>query len=429
MPKRSLPPSLLFAGACALGVALFAGGAELRHRTDAVARVTRNTGSELADRQNKARQIELGDFYEAMTDLLKREFVEPISDDQKLASGAVRGMVLALGDPRSAFMDAQEFRAFLNAREGRYSGVGVEIGYRGTTAPKKPGVEEEMADPREAVMVSRVPYLVVTMVVPGGPADRAGVKVGDVVSEIDGHWVPDPAEIARFDKAVKDFRANKLPFAAVNKLQKSLKAKTERMLMPSKAKDRLILGTTGDTTVVWTRAGARRTTTITKGESSVLPFGIKNGAITVRFDREAAVRLRDAIKGMNAVTLDLRNNVDGDYASMKAALAALAPDGNYGFLATKKPEPAEPIVVKGGNSSPPKLTLLVDDTTRGPAAILARALASRHRATLVGVPGADLAVRDVIALPDGTGYTLVVGEYTATTTTSKVAALTEKDSL
>ena len=419
--------SFLLAGSCALGAALFVGGYAARGRTDAVARVTRpdDLVGLVASRSPQASPIPLGDFYAAMSDLLKREYVEPIKDDQKLATGAVRGMVLSLGDPRCAFMDANEYHAFLDAREGRYQGIGAEFDLRGSaSAPKRvePGTEEPIDDPREAALAGHVPYLVVTMIVPGGPADRAGVKPGDVVSDIDGHWVVDDAEIDRFNKARTDFDAYRIPFEKISKIQRSLKAKVERSLMPAKAKDRLYLGTTGAVTVVWTRGGVKRTTKIAKAVSTTPTFGVKNGALVLRFDAQAPARLREAIRGKSALTLDLRNNVDGDFESMRKTLAVVAPNGAYGGITTMRKESPMSLAVTSGNAHPPKMTIKVDLTTRGPAAIFARALESRHLATLSGGPtGSDLAIREVQSLPDGTGYTLVVGEYRPGSTSGRVA--------
>ncbi|RYG22420.1 hypothetical protein EON82_17125, partial [bacterium] len=157
MTKGHSSQTLLLAGACALGVALFVGGAELRQRTDPLERVKRreaSTDNFLVTQSNKATEIPLGEFYNAMTDLLKHEYVEPITDDQKLASGAVRGMVLSLGDPRCVFMDAKEFRAYLNARAGQYEGIGAEFGLKSSAprAQKAPSATEPSDDPREAVM-------------------------------------------------------------------------------------------------------------------------------------------------------------------------------------------------------------------------------------------------------------------------------------
>src|SRR5688500_4910944 len=44
--------------------------------------------------------VPAADYFYELSDKLKKEYVEPVTDDQKLAAGAVRGMVASLGDPR-----------------------------------------------------------------------------------------------------------------------------------------------------------------------------------------------------------------------------------------------------------------------------------------------------------------------------------------
>ena len=92
---------------------------------------------------------------------VKNMYVEP-QDDQKLITGAVRGILQATGDPYTRFLDREEHRAFNGAEEGRKVGVGVEV-------TMKEG------------------YPVVIAPVEGGPAAKAGVKAGDKIVAIDGH--------------------------------------------------------------------------------------------------------------------------------------------------------------------------------------------------------------------------------------------------
>ncbi|HSI73293.1 MAG TPA: hypothetical protein VK934_08950, partial [Fimbriimonas sp.] len=67
------------------------------------------------------------DYFYELSEKLKKEYVEPIQDDQKLASGAVRGMIASLSDPKSTYMGKDEFQAFLNARQGQYEGIGADL--------------------------------------------------------------------------------------------------------------------------------------------------------------------------------------------------------------------------------------------------------------------------------------------------------------
>jgi carboxyl-terminal processing protease len=81
-------------------------------------------------------------------------------DQDKLIYGAIRGMVRSL-DPHSDFLDPAEYRVLASDTKGRFGGIGVEI------------------DVRDG-------WLTVTAVFPGGPAERAGVAIGDRFVTIDG---------------------------------------------------------------------------------------------------------------------------------------------------------------------------------------------------------------------------------------------------
>ncbi len=90
---------------------------------------------------------------------IKRDYVDPV-DDHKLVENAIRGMVSGL-DSHSAFLDNEEFEEIRLSTMGTYPGVGIEVAADGSTV--------KIVHP-----------------IKGSPADRAGIKSGDLISQIDG---------------------------------------------------------------------------------------------------------------------------------------------------------------------------------------------------------------------------------------------------
>lgn len=81
-------------------------------------------------------------------------------DTQKLIDGASRGLVAAAGDQYTVFMDAKEASEFNNDLTGQIGGgIGAEIGLR----DKQPTI---------------------IRILPGNPAERAGLKAGDIITAI-----------------------------------------------------------------------------------------------------------------------------------------------------------------------------------------------------------------------------------------------------
>ena len=91
--------------------------------------------------------------------IVRSSFIESV-DYNKLYEGAIKGMVNALGDPYSVYLDEESFKSLVTSTEGHFGGIGVVIG---------------MKDNNFVVIAP----LKVT------PGDRAGIKSGDKITAID----------------------------------------------------------------------------------------------------------------------------------------------------------------------------------------------------------------------------------------------------
>src|SRR5579884_524027 len=100
-------------------------------------------------------------------DRIKRDYVDQVND-HKLVEDAIRGMVSGL-DPHSAFLDNEEFDEIRLSTMGTYPGVGIEVAADGASV--------------------KILHPIV-----GSPAERAGIRAGDLISKIDGVEVGSDAQ-------------------------------------------------------------------------------------------------------------------------------------------------------------------------------------------------------------------------------------------
>ena len=92
--------------------------------------------------------------------IVQQNYAEPIKTDQLVYDGAIPGMLQVL-DPHSVFFDPKAWANEMEHQRGNYYGVGMSI------IPIENKVE--VVSPN-----------------PGSPAERAGIKPGDVITKIDG---------------------------------------------------------------------------------------------------------------------------------------------------------------------------------------------------------------------------------------------------
>ena len=94
-------------------------------------------------------------------DRINEDYLFRPVDGTKLLYGAISGLVKALGDPYTAFLDTTENIQFNDSLEGVYEGIGAELGLRNDR-------------------------LIIVAPLGGSPAEAKGIRAGDKILEIDG---------------------------------------------------------------------------------------------------------------------------------------------------------------------------------------------------------------------------------------------------
>ncbi len=354
-------------------------------------------------------------FFEQLSEKLKSDFVDPIEDDTKLVSGAIKGMVASLNDPVSIFLEQDQYRAFLEARSGTYQGIGVDLVFELSKEDRAAANKQTAANIKadDLVNVVRIPRLVVANVVPDSPADKAGVKVGDWVHSVDGQWVINSDILKQLREAQVSVQKGKMKPAVVLDLKRKLRDLTKDDLMPLRALDKLTIGKVGSLSVVWNRGPKQIDTRITRGVTKAPIISTSDvGAIRLQLVKGVEKELAAQTSGKSQVTIDLRGNVIGDFEAMKQCMAVLAPTGKYGYLTREHGETLKPLTIEKGNPNPPKVTFLVDSRTQNVAEIMALALSSKGTAKLSGeATSGDRSVTEIVELPDKSAYILVTAKY------------------
>ncbi len=104
--------------------------------------------------------VDYGLLWKAL-EVVSSQYVDKPVDQKKLMYGAVDGLLRALGDPHSTFLDPEEYKKFLDDLQGDFEGIGAEI-----------SVEDES--------------LVVVAPLANSPAEKAGLLPEDTILKIDG---------------------------------------------------------------------------------------------------------------------------------------------------------------------------------------------------------------------------------------------------
>jgi len=306
---------------------------------------------------------------------IETTYVDP-TDEKKLVYDAVRGMLHNL-DPHSTFLPPQRYEHVRQDTEGEFGGLGITLG---------PG---EIDDARPRVP----PYPIVDEVVPGSPADVAGIQVEDRVVTISGETT---AEAGKEIREAGQWEA--------------------RLRGPS--------GTRITITVVRVGWKDPKPFTIVRAQvklptvrSSVIEKGIGYLQITkfaeaTSGDVIAALGKLRGAGALDALVLDLRADPGGLVDQAVAVADQFLDAGTIVTIKGRGTAVEHQTAHKGGGAVGVPVIALVDGGTASAAEIVAACLHDHGRAKLVGLPTYGKGtVQTFFDLDDGSGLKLTTARY------------------
>lgn len=253
-------------------------------------------------------------------------------DANKLSDGAARGMVKAVGDDYTTFLDKEEAAEFNKSLNGEVSGIGAEIGVRNL----QPTVLRVLDD---------------------SPAKKAGLKTGDIFVAVNGTSVAGETASGVADKVTGE--AGTTVKLTMRRGSESLNFSITRAQI-------------SDPSVRWSVSDDIGILTISR-------FDDNTGSLA----RKAAKEFID--KGVKGVIVDLRNN-GGGYLTAAQEVASLWLDSGKTVVTEKSRGQVTETVKASGNPTlkGKKTIVLVNGSSASASEIVAGALKDYQAATLVG---------------------------------------------
>jgi carboxyl-terminal processing protease len=353
------------------------------------ARVAQVTSGSFVDRKSPdlpgATNLNALEVIWEVREKVKQNYVYPIKpeEDRKLTYGAVRGMLAALEDPYTRFLEPEEYKEFRTDTSQHFDGIGAVLESR-----------RDDKTNRDEIIISSI--------LPEGPAAKTALRAGDV--------------ILRVDKTVVDG----LTLTEVVKLIRGQRGTPVSLLVQRKGSEKPL-----EITVI------RANIEVKVVEHKMLDPEKKIGYIWLRnfyenSEREMRAALDDLTRqGMKGLVLDMSMDPGGILDVAVAVGSFFIPEGPIVHIQNRGQKPQALNAIPGRAINPNiKVVVLIDGGSASASEIVAGALQDAGRALVVGHRSFGKSkVQTICELEDASAMFLSTAVYL----TPKLRDIGEKD--
>jgi carboxyl-terminal processing protease len=295
--------------------------------------------------------------------IITRNYVTPDKiDSAVLSQGAIDGIVQALGDPYSYYLNPEQYKLTQGNFQSSFGGIGATISSN----------------------KNREPIIVSTM--KDAPAVKAGIKPNDVILAVDGK----PTEGLTVDQVVSQVRG---PIGTTVKLTVLHENDT----------------TSVEISIV--RAEINPITVEYRMEGDVAYIQITNFYEKTNDEFEAALQKLD-LKQAKGIVIDLRNNLGGLVTSMIDVASHFIKEGVIITLRDNQGKTVSDDVNPNGTFTDLPVVVLVNQYSASASEVLSGAMQDYGRATIAGVQTFGKGSYDSFyTLSDGSAIYLTIGRW------------------
>ncbi|MFA5316359.1 MAG: S41 family peptidase [Dehalococcoidales bacterium] len=295
-------------------------------------------------------------------DIIFENYVEKDSlDPDHLSEAAIRGMLEAIDDPHTSYLDVQNYELSRSSFDGELGGIGAQVGVRDGE-------------------------LVIIAPIAGSPAEKAGIRAGDIIVAADGQ----PISEMSYPEAILKIRGHK--GTVVNLLV-------------------LHQGETEPVEIEITRDTITVSSVQFEMVDDVAYIGIS--LFSDRTDDEMSEVLSELPRqGATGIILDLRGNPGGLLTTVTRVTSFFLDEGVVLKVKDNRGEITEYPVEQTGQVTDLPMVVLVDGFSASGSEVLAGALQDYGRATLAGsTTFGKGSINRFYPLKDGSGLYVTVARW------------------